>query len=189
MQKTSHFDVHHVVLCSQSQYRINSKTFSGAKNFHADKLSCRVSPYIWKLHPWLFSFIDQLWGLHMVDRFALDIDKQLPRYNSHLWDPNTEGADALAQQNWGMENNWVNPLFWMIPRILDVICKQEAEATIIAPVWKGQQWYQRLISLATSVPLKLQNSNQTFLQLYAVPEPRKNPKWQLCVRRICGRQH
>ena len=83
---------------------LTAKHLARSKNVHADRLSRKISPYVWKLNPNLFRYIDQLWGPHTIDRFASDMETQLNRYNSYLWDPHTEGVDALAQQNWKQEN-------------------------------------------------------------------------------------
>lgn len=95
-----------------------AKHLAGKKNVHADRFSRRRSPYKWKLHPKLFNYIDLLWGLHTVDRFAAQGNDQLDRYNVLYWDPEVEAVDALAQQDWARGNNWVNALFWLLPRIL-----------------------------------------------------------------------
>ena len=64
-------------------------------------------------------------GQH-VDRFADANNHLLPTYNSLFFDPTTSGVDALAQQNLGSENNFVNAPFALIPQVLKII------ATIIA---------------------------------------------------------
>ena len=112
---------------------LTAKHLGGSKNIHADRLSWRVSPYEWKLNHEVFSYIDRLWGQFTINRFASSLNKQLPLYNSFLWDPDSEAVDAFTQQNWKQENNWVNAPFWLIPKILDLICTQEVDATII--VW------------------------------------------------------
>ena len=111
-----------------------TKHLAGVKNVHADRISRRVSPYEWQLQ--LFRPLDKCGGPHTVDCFAVKVNTQFPRYNSFPGDP--EAINALAQQNWVLENKYVNPPFRLLPRILDVICKQKARATIIDSVWKGQ---------------------------------------------------
>jgi hypothetical protein len=69
---------------------------------------------------------------------------QINFFNSLYWDPFTGGVDALAQQDSGVQNNFVNPPFRLIGRVLEVVCAQKAVATIIAPNWTGQTWFKRL---------------------------------------------
>ena len=95
-----------------------AKHLAGVKNVHADQISRRVSPYEWQLHPRLFRQLDIMWGPHTVDRFVAKVNPQLPRHNCFLGDPEVEAIDALSQQNWVVENNYVNPPFWLLPRIL-----------------------------------------------------------------------
>ena len=63
---------------------------------------------------------------------------QIPIYNSIFWDPLTPGVDALAQADWQEKNNYLNAPFALIPRILDLLQEQKADATIIVPYWPGQ---------------------------------------------------
>ena len=58
---------------------------------------------------------------------------QIPNYNSLYWDPLTRGVDAFAQTDWSLSNNYVNAPFGLLPRILDIVIKQQATATVIAP--------------------------------------------------------
>ena len=44
-----------------------------------------------------------------------------------------EGVDAMAH-NWRGENNFVNPPFWIIPKILDLISKQKVQANSGSPM-------------------------------------------------------
>lgn len=159
---------------------------AGRDNTHADSLS-RINPqYEWQLHPHLFDWLDRVWGPHTIDRFATMTTSQLDRYNSRYYDPLTEGVDALAQQNWAHENNYVNAPFRLLPRILDVIDKQRANATIIAPWWPSQPWFNRLKSRTIRQPIKLPTNQRTIWSSGHTPEPLKNKKWKLYAWRISG---
>ena len=160
-------------------YRINSQTFSGCK-----KCACRqieqkglslqveTSPKAIFLHrPTLGSTHNQQISVRPGQATAqIQFPCVRSKYRRYRCFSSTESKQ---------ENNWVSSPFWLIPQVLDVVCKQNAEATMIAPAWKGQRWYQKLLSLMVAPPLRLQNSSRTFLQLYALPESRKNPKWKI----------
>ena len=78
--------------------------------------------------------IDDIWGTHDIDRLVDNITHQLPRYNILYLDLYTSGIDALAQTNLNQINNYVNPPFFLILRIID----QKAETTIIPPKWTSR---------------------------------------------------
>ena len=112
---------------------LSAKHLGGKENVHADHLS-RLSPhYKWQLHPRLFKFLYRTWGPHTIDRFASFTNAHLPLYNSRYFDPGSGGVDALAQLDWADHNNFVNAPFRLIPRILQLIQEQQADATLLAP--------------------------------------------------------
>jgi len=161
---------------------------AGKMNVIADSWSRTPDKSNWQLHPALFQYIDTLYGKHTIDRFANCQNTQLPRFNSRFWDPLSEGVDALAQSNWGQENNYVNPPFCLIPRVLDVVQSQKAYATIIAPMWKAQTWYAKLKKMLISPPLCIPNGARAFRAMGPTPEPMRNKKWKIFAWRIYGGQ-
>ena len=160
---------------------------SGVENWKADQLSRMSSTYEWMLHPNMFQLLDRVWGPHHVNCFASFMTTQLPEYNSMFWDPMTHGVNALAQTDWASKNNYVNPPFALIPKVLDIIQSQGATATLIAPKWEGQFWYQRLLSMLIDQPIRLPKSARTILAIGPKAEPLKNVRWKLYAWRICGR--
>ena len=158
---------------------------AGVENQESDFWSRRADKHNWRLHPRLFAYLDRLWGPHTVDRFANCQNTQLPRFNSRYWEPLTEAVDALSQDNWGYENNFVNAQFCLLHKVLDVIQDQRAQATVIAPKWLAQPWYSRLQSMAVAPPLRLPNSPRVCLAM-GVAEPCRNRKWSLFAWRVCG---
>lgn len=161
----------------------------GKLNVQADGLSREKSMYEWKLHPELFRVIDRTFGPHTIDRFASFQTRQLPRYNSRSFDPETEAVDALSQNNWTQEVNFVNPPFKLIPKVLNVVQSQSAVATIIAPWWPNQTWMSKLKRMAIRPPLRIPN-NRRAIQYYGTgAEPLKNRKWQLYAWKISGKDN
>lgn len=166
---------------------LTAKYLSGAMNWQADFLSRVKSTYEWRLHPNLFRMLDSVWGPHHIDRFASITSRQLPVYNSLFWDPKTSGVDALSQTDWGSMNNFVNPPFALIPRILSLIKQQQAVATLIAPKWISQPWYRELIDMLIDQPLRLPISHRTVIAIGPKQEPFKNKHWIIYAWRISGR--
>ena len=173
----------------QNNIQIHAKHLAGKVNCHADRLS-RLSPestYSWKLHPTVFALLNRKFKGHTIDRFADITNFKVPIYNSLYWDPLTSGVDALAQKDWALHNNFVNPPIALIPKILDIIIAQRADATIIAPHWPAQPWYRTLRTIATAYPLPLPLTRD--LCEGRNPEPLKNPKWRFSAWRVSGKTH
>ena len=167
---------------------LTSKHLAGVKNIQADRLSRIITLYDWQLSRRVFQHLDVLWGPHTIDRFAAEHNTMLPRFNSMYAEPNSEAIDALAQQNWKDEMNWVNPPFWLIPKILRLVSAQEAEVTLIAPVWKTQPWYRTLKQMLVAPLFRIKNPSKVIGNYLTVPEPLKNPKWRICAWRISGKK-
>ncbi|XP_043192549.1 uncharacterized protein LOC122365408 [Amphibalanus amphitrite] len=144
--------------------------------------SCQLASGFWDCR------LDRMFGPHTVDRFASFNTALLPAYNSRFADPCSAGIDALGQTDWGAENNWVNPPFRLISRVLDIVEAQRAVATLIAPMWPGQPWMARLRRLSTAPPLRLPPVTSSCLPLAEQQEiePRRNCRWSLFAWRISG---
>eukprot|EP00854_Cymbomonas_tetramitiformis_P012319 gene12319-biopygen12671 len=86
-------------------------------------------------------WLDGLWGQHTVDRFATDKNALLPRFNSRWWCPGSENIDCFSLTDWWLENNWCNPPFGLVGRLLEVLRRFSAVATIIIPYWTSRHWW------------------------------------------------
>ena len=171
-----------------NQIRIHARYLRGKDNTQADALSRLDDTQSWMLNPHLFKFLDSTWGPHTIDRFADFRNKQIPVYNSRYRDPQCVGVDALSQQDWDRHNNWVCPPFRLLDQVLDIIEKQKATATIIAPWWPAQPFLQRLKKLSIQTPIPLPPMLQCIHYMGLHPEPLKNPKWRLHAWRVCGKK-
>ena len=173
-----------------SGMKIKARHLAGKLNKEADRLSRPTKNSEWILHPKIFKFLEKMWGPHTVDRFASLTSTQLERYNSLHLDPGSEGVDAIAQQNWETENNYVNAPFHLLPQVLDTVMRQRAVATVIAPWWKGKNWLKTLQQLSTTEPIRLPNNTRSCIQVgpQGNPEPLKNRRWRLYAWRISGRK-
>jgi hypothetical protein len=114
-----------------------------AKNTWADSLSKLRDNDDWKLRPEIFARISQWWGPFTIDRFASELNKQLPRFNSRWWCPGTEAVDAFTQ-HWGADFNWLNPPFSLIPRVLLHMRFCKAKGVLIVPKWESRPWWHLL---------------------------------------------
>jgi len=165
---------------------IVAKHIAGVLNTGADYLSRLPTQYEWMLNPVLFQYIDGMWGPHSIDRFASYATTQLQTYNSRFLDPQTSGVDALGQQDWHSHNNWVNPPFRLLNKVIEVIIQQKAWATLIAPRWPGQAWYRKMQSLVVAPPFRIHQKQGTLIQMGQRAEPLKNRHWKIYAWRIYG---
>jgi hypothetical protein len=157
----------------------------GLLNERADELSRLTDKSDWMLNRAIFTQLDNLWGPHTVDRFATDLNAQTTRFNSLRRCPGTEAVNAFSQ-DWSKENNWINPPFSLLHLVINKVIKQRAPATIIAPIWKAQPWFSKLMSIASQIII-LPNLTSTFLPGHkGNAEPIKNPNWQIAAFRVFG---
>jgi hypothetical protein len=176
---------------AENNILLSAHYIAGKNNQKADALSRLPVCLEWKLHPAMFRILDRRWGPHTIDRFATMCNTQLPVYNSRLADPLSAGIDALAQADWASHNNYVNAPFRLLSRILRVIKEQGATATVIAPWWTAQPWFNVLQELSVEDPIPLPRHKRLFWSptRECVPEPSRNRRWRTFAWRICGKKN
>ena len=76
------------------------------------------------------------------------------RYNSRVRDPEAKAIDAFSQV-WTEENNYINPPFQLLPQIIQQLKRNKAIATIIAPIWPAQPWFQQLTEMMIDKPIEI----------------------------------
>ena len=120
-------------------------------NSLADALS-RGSPFDNLLtRPSALDEFDRRFGRHTVDRYATAASAVLPRFNTPLPDERGEGAIALAS-DWLGENNYAFPPVGELPRLAQYLSENpDVSATVLAPYWAAQPWFQLLASVAARV--------------------------------------
>ena len=121
-------------LLVQYQLHLEPEWIPRDLNVRADFLSRIVDHDDWFLDPAIFARIDAMWGPHTVDRFASFHNAQLPRFNSHCWNPGSEAVDAFTV-NWGGQNNWWCPPIGLIPRVIRHAQVCAAVGTLVVPCW------------------------------------------------------
>ena len=170
--------------------KVQCNHLSGVLNIEADTLSRGKDSYNYALGSKWFATLQMIYGPHTIDRFADFENSKLPRYNALYADPRAVGVDALTQRDWGGENNYVFPPFRLIDRVLDIVEQQGAEATLIAPLWKAQTWFKRLLRMSVAEPLVIPNTSENFRRIsrFCTPEPAKNRRWKVAAWRISGKK-
>ena len=173
-------------LAETYQFKIVCTHIPGVLNSSADRLSRSPDTHNWMLHPVLFRWLNRRFGPFTIDRFATNLNAQLPRFNSRYWEPNSEGINALAQ-DWHAENNFANPPWALIPRVLQKVIADQAECTIITPIFPAQPWFQTLQDLKVCDPVWLPVHRNVMSYIGPNPEPMKNRAWRLAAWKISGR--
>lgn len=176
-------------LAIKNNLTISAKWLAGKLNTIPDYLSRLDNKHNWKIHPDLFRYLDNIWGPHTMDRFACMNSAQCAKYNSLFLDPTTSGVDALSQTDWREENNFVNAPLRLLPQVLNKLDQYQAFATIIAPMFRAQPFFLKLINRSIAAPIKLPNARLFCLPMSnTLPEPLRNQKWKFYAWRVCGRR-
>lgn len=113
------------------------------QNVKADEISKQSDCDDWEIDIDIFSFLDNLWGPHTVDRFASDYNTKCKVFNSKCWCPGTTGINSL-EQHWGMENNWVVPPPSIAGTCIQKMKQEKANGTLIVPFWKSAPFWPLL---------------------------------------------
>ena len=122
-------------LMIRHQIRIEPEWIPREENEMADYCSRIIDYDDWMLDPELFSMLDELWGLHTIDRFANVDNTQTEQFNSRFWCLGSEAVDAFTL-DWLAENNWLCPPMSLVP------CK--AQGTLNVPLWRLSPYWPLL---------------------------------------------
>lgn len=175
-------------LCLEHEITIIPYYIPGETNTTADRLSRLLDPHDWVTKQEPFLRICKRWGAPTVDRFASHLNNKVPRFNSRYWCPGCEAVDAMSTP-WKGELNFLCPPIRMIPAVLRKCQLEEAEAILIAPVWRAQPWFQTLQSLLVDSPIPINPKKDLERGPSGRMEPLANPKWKFAAFRIAGSKH
>ena len=94
----------------------------------------------WEVTDSLFTYLDQNWGPHTVDRFASNRNSKCAKFNSRNWCTGTQSADAFSA-SWRYENNWLVPPIKLVLKVLNKLQKEHANGTLVVPKWKSAPYW------------------------------------------------
>ena len=103
-------------LCVQYSVSVEPEWTPHTENQLADFISHIQDFDDWKLHPGVFSWLNNKWGPCTVNRFASFYNTQLPRFNSRFCNPGSEAVHCFTC-GWAGEMNWWCPPVYLIPRL------------------------------------------------------------------------
>jgi hypothetical protein len=103
----------------------------------------------WQVNPAVFEHYNRLHS-YTIDLFASENTTLLPRFCSAALCPGTLRADAFSWA-WGGEISWINPPWADLERVVQMLREiPTASATVVAPWWPQESWFQGLLELASS---------------------------------------
>ena len=79
-------------------------------------------------HPEIDAFADDD-GMYVLERF---------------WGKGGEAEDAF-KQDWRQHFLWINAPFFKMPEVVDKVIEDRAEAIMLVPDWRKQNWLKRLM--------------------------------------------
>jgi len=114
------------------------------ENVGADALSRLRAEDETCLRPAAFESLERRWGPHTIDRFASPDNRLLPRYNSLFGSEKSANAVNAFAQDWRGENNFAFPPTRLLDQLAQLLRERPVEATVVAPYWPAQGWFQQL---------------------------------------------
>ena len=164
---------------------LKAEYIQGTLNVRADWLSRQtLQEAEWALNPRTFSEISRRFGKPLVDLFATDRNRQVPRFFSRYPHPEAEATNALVTI-WPKELLYAFPPLPLLPRVLRRIQTLQAEVILVAPKWPRRPWFSTLVQLSCQPHLVLPVSPDLLAQ---GPIWHPDPAWwHLTVWRLSGK--
>jgi hypothetical protein len=132
-------------LRAQKGISLSCHHIPGKVNQITDQLS--KEKRLWRLviSDLLWEMVDQRWGPNTADQFASSQNTRTPLHP----------VEDTFSQSWLNENNFLCPPFHLLPLVIRHLKWLKAKATLIAPIWQNQIWFQQLLSMLINKPLMI----------------------------------
>ena len=134
--------------CIKQNIYVSAAHIPGSTNLQADALSRSFKDDLeWSLVDGSFGILRLRYPYMEIDMFASTLNAKLTKYVSFYPDHEALATDAfsIAWDNKGLL--YMFPPFSLIPRVLQKIQSDSAEAVLVAPVWKTQSWWPIMMKL------------------------------------------
>ena len=154
----------------------------GVTNKRADWLSRNPDPKNYRLHPEIYRAACRHFQVHPeVDLFSSRKNRQCHKYDSLRADLKSLGN--AFNLRWDRFFAWINPPWELIPKVLQKIHEDGAQALVCLPVWKAAHWWQKLQRMMTATPIILDK-----VPLYSDPEVKllPPPRWATLFTTVSG---
>ena len=141
--------------CVERNIHLSATHIAGVKNVIADSLSRKELNKELCIQSHLFDRIVTKTIYPDIDLFASHTNHQLECYVSWKADPYAWAIDAFSL-SWSDMTPYIFPPFCLLSRILDKIYRDRTPVCLlIAPLWKAQPWFPRLLQMLIANPIKL----------------------------------
>lgn len=174
--------------CISRKIWLSASHIPGVKNETADKLSRKFTDRTeWQLNPCIFNKLVDRWGKPEIDLFASRNNYQFKPFVSWRADPEAVAIDAFCL-SWENKYVYVFPPFSMLLKTLQKIQEDQAQALLIAPLWRTQVWFPKIAHMLIKQPVLLPQ-DKFVLQLphnRALPHPLW-PKLKLMACLLSGK--
>ncbi len=141
----------------------------------------------WQLNPIVFKQIQLLWPYPEIDLFASRINTQLPKYVSWNQDPGAIAIDAMSF-SWNNIESYIFAPFSMLGRVLAKLTLDEGSSTLVAPIWKNQFWWPKLLTMVVDTPRILGGKKLVTLPWDKQTEHPLRSSLHLAVFRVSGKK-
>ncbi len=108
----------------------------------------------WMLNTQVFKDLCSRYGSPSCDMFASRLNCQMKDYVSYRPDPGAKHVNAFSL-SWKDTYTYMFPPFSVVPRVLQKLHQECADALIILPLWPTQAWFPAALQMATSAPVVL----------------------------------
>lgn len=173
--------------CIERKIHLTVAHTPGTDNKHADELSRKANDDLeWSLSDHIFQKMLHVYPDMKVDLFASRLNKKLHLYVSRFPDHLAYAIDAFTFQ-WTNYTFYMFPPFSLLPKVLQKVVEDAAEAVLVCPIWPTQPWWPSLLPLISG-PCHLLPSPQTILSLQHKPDIKYPlPKMRLGVFPLSGK--
>ena len=88
----------------------------------------------WGVSLYFSTHVNVIWGPHSVNEFANSHNFKPTSFYSCYWNVDCEGVDASCY-DWVWENNWLELLVFLIPRVIRYLAHCKAAGALIVTEW------------------------------------------------------
>lgn len=161
--------------CLEKDIFLLAAHIPGVDNVIADEESRKDrSSAEWKLDRNIFLEIERISGPFHIDLFASRVNAQIDKFVSWKPDPEAWVVNAFSI-DWKIEGLYCFPPFILISRILSKVQQEKAKMTIIAPLWRNQVWFPKIMRMLIDFPMLLPNKRSILMH----PMTKMNPKTEM----------
>lgn len=127
-------------MCADSKISLDVQWIPRSENDKADFLSKIIDHDDWEVTVVtveFFDFVSFMFGPFTVDRFANFNNPKLLRYNSNLWNPESEAVDCFTK-------NWLVPPIHLIVSSIKHLLNCKVYGVLVVPNWPSAVFWPML---------------------------------------------